>query len=68
MDEKDGIQIKNEIMADIILNIDDATNGMFAPTCDSYNGGVYIYANRIPSDAITIPTIIVWRANIWKGN
>ena len=29
----------------------------------SYNGGIYLFANSVPSGAITIPTIILWREN-----
>ena len=35
----------------------DATSGNFAPVCETYNGGVYIYAKEKPTTTITIPTI-----------
>ena len=47
--------------AEIVFSPADATSGNFAPVCDTYNGGVYLYAKAVPDAAITIPTIIVWR-------
>ena len=46
---------------EIVFSPADATSGNFAPVCDTYNGGVYIYAKAVPDAAITIPTIIIWR-------
>ena len=46
---------------EIVFSPTDATSGNFAPVCDTYNGGIYIYAKAVPDAAITIPTIIVWR-------
>ena len=46
---------------EIVFSPADATSGNFAPVCDTYNGGIYIYAKAVPDAAITIPTIIVWR-------
>ena len=51
------------MVPEVIFGLDDAISGTFAPIADSYNGGVYIYANSAPASAITIPTIIVWRDN-----
>ena len=47
--------------AEIVFSPADATSGNFAPVCDTYNGGIYVYAKAVPDAAITIPTIIVWR-------
>lgn len=49
------------MFAEVVLPPADATSGNFAPVCDTYNGGVYIYAKAVPDAAITIPTIIIWR-------
>jgi len=35
--------------------------GVYAPTVDSYNGGIYLYATEVPIDIFTIPVIICWR-------
>lgn len=46
---------------EIVFSPADATSGNFAPVCDTYAGGVYLYAKAVPDADITIPTIIVWR-------
>ena len=46
---------------EIMFSPADAASGNFAPVCDTYAGGVYLYAKAVPDAAITIPTIIVWR-------
>ena len=51
------------MIPEVIFGMNEATSGDFAPICEAYNGGVYIYTNTIPSDNIIIPTIICWRAN-----
>lgn len=42
---------------DVMLSLEDATSGNFAPIAETYDGGVYIYAAEVPSGAMTIPTI-----------
>lgn len=42
----------------IVFAPDDAASGVFANVAATYNGGVYIYANTIPSGTTTIPSII----------
>ena len=49
------------MFAEVVLSPADATSGNFAPVCQTYAGGVYLYAEAVPDAAITIPTIIVWR-------
>ena len=49
------------MIPDVILSLADATSGNFAPVCECYNGGVYLYAASAPDAAITIPTILCWR-------
>lgn len=46
---------------EIVFSPADATSGNFAPVCDTYAGGVHLYAKAVPDAAITIPTIIIWR-------
>lgn len=53
----------SSMIPDVMLGMTEATSGIFAPVAECYNGGVYLYANDVPSAAITIPTIICWRAN-----
>lgn len=51
------------MVPEVILGMNEATSGSFAPVAESYNGGVYLYADGVPSASITIPTIILWREN-----
>lgn len=51
------------MVPEVIFGLEDAVSGVFAPVAETYNGGIYIYANGVPSAAITIPTIICWRDN-----
>lgn len=53
----------SSMIPDVMLGMAEATSGIFAPVAECYNGGVYLYANDVPESAITIPTIICWRAN-----
>lgn len=51
------------MIPEVVLSVDDALSGNFAPVSESYNGGVYLYAGYPPDADITIPTIILWRGN-----
>ena len=51
------------MIPEVVLSVDDAGSGNFAPVAESYNGGVYLYAASPPDSDITIPTIILWRGN-----
>lgn len=51
------------MIPEVVLSVDDAGSGNFAPVSESYNGGVYLYAGSPPDSDITIPTIILWRGN-----
>lgn len=44
-------------VAEVVFNVDDAVSGNYAPVCQTYAGGVYIYSSA--SDSITIPMILV---------
>ena len=44
--------------AQVVFSPEDATSGSFAPVAASYPDGVYVYASKKPSAAVTIPTII----------
>ena len=46
---------------EVVFGAADAMSGTFAPVAESYAGGVYIYAVELPSAAVTIPTILLWR-------
>lgn len=53
----------SSMIPDVVLALNDASSGNFAPVAECYNGGVYIYAASPPDAAITIPTILCWRGN-----
>ena len=46
-------------VAEIIFGASEAVSGDYAPICETYAGGVYIYS--AVNDSITIPTIIVFK-------
>lgn len=51
------------MIPEVVLSVDDALSGNYAPVAESYNGGVYLYAGSPPDSDVTIPTIIMWRGN-----
>lgn len=51
------------MIPEVVLSVDDALSGNYAPVAESYNGGVYLYAGSPPDSDITIPTIIMWRGS-----
>ena len=53
--------VTSTMIAEVIFSLADATGGNFAPICESYNGGIYLYASAVPSSTVVIPTIICWR-------
>lgn len=46
--------------AEVVLSPADAVSGVYAPVCQTYTGGIYLYANAEPSAAMTIPAIVIW--------
>lgn len=53
--------VTSSMFPEVVLAPSDAASGNFAPVAQSYNGGVYIYAQSVPSATLSIPTIILWR-------
>ena len=53
--------VTSSMFPEVVLAPSDAASGNFAPVAQSYNGGVYIYAQSVPSAPLSIPTIILWR-------
>ena len=51
-----------DMTPEVVFSVTDATAGSFAPVAECYDGGVYLYANDAPQAAVTIPTIICWKA------
>lgn len=44
-------------VAEVVFGVAEATSGNYAPVCESYAGGVYIYSTV--NTSITVPTIII---------
>ena len=56
----EGVQAS--MIPEVSFSLTDALSGQFAPVCEAYDGGVYIFADAKPEAVVTIPTIILWRA------
>lgn len=52
------------MIPEVVLSLEDALSGNYAPIAESYDGGVYLYAESIPETAVTIPTIMLWRGEM----
>ena len=50
-----------DMRPDVVFSLEEILNGMFAPVCESYDGGVHIFASAVPDAGITIPIIELWR-------
>lgn len=53
--------VVSTMIPDVVLPVEAASSGNFAPVCECYNGGLYLYADSVPDADITIPTIICWK-------
>ena len=49
--------VTSAMYAEVVFSVIDATSGNYAPICETYDGGVYIWAKV--DDAITIPSIVI---------
>ena len=49
--------VTTSMVAEVIYSVADAESGNYAPVCETFDGGVYIYSKV--NSAITIPTILV---------
>lgn len=56
--------IVSNMIPEVVFSVADAMSGNFAPVCETASGKLYIYAAEVPSEAMTIPTIILWRGNV----
>lgn len=55
--------VTSAMIPEVILSIPAMSQVGFASVSESYNGGVYIYADGRPESSIVIPTIILWKGN-----
>ena len=49
--------VTSSMIAEVIYGLTEAESGNYAPICETFDGGVYIYSKV--NSAITIPTILV---------
>ena len=49
--------VTSSMIAEVIFNVTESESGNYAPVCETFDGGVYIYSKV--NSAITIPTILV---------
>ena len=49
--------ITEEHIPEVILSLEDAVSGNFAPVCKSSDFYIYIWASSIPDHEITIPVV-----------
>ena len=52
--------VTSSMVAYVSFGGNDSGSGDYAPYCQTYDGGVYLYAAK--SGTITVPSIICWRA------
>ena len=55
--------VTSTMIPNVIFGVVDSSSGIYSAACESYNGGIYLYANEVPSSSITIPTILCWKSN-----
>ena len=49
--------VSSDYVPSVVFDLSDATSGNFAPIAETATGTILLYANKIPSAAITIPVI-----------
>ena len=49
------------MIPEVTFSLTDAISGILAPIAECYAGGVYIYASEVPSAAVTIATVTLWK-------
>ena len=49
-------------VAEVVFGMTEATSGDYAPVCETYDGGIYLYSKV--NTSITVPTIIITKGLI----
>ena len=52
--------VKVSMYPEVVLNVADSMSGIYAPVVQSYNGGIYLYANIQPTNDLVISSVICW--------
>lgn len=50
--------VTSSMFPEVAFDPTDAMSGILAGVAETYNGGVYIYATRVPDDAITVLSVM----------
>lgn len=50
-----------EMRPEITFGFAETKSGIFSAVCESFDGGVYIYANELPAVDFVIPVVEFWR-------
>lgn len=53
--------VTTSMIPEVFYNGSDAAGGVFASVSQSFEGGIYIYANAQPQGTTNIPVIILWK-------
>ena len=52
--------VKVSMYPEVVLDVADSMSGIYAPVVQSYNGGIYLYANTQPMHDLIISSIVCW--------
>lgn len=55
--------VTSTMIPEVMFGVSTMEQVGFAPVAESYNGGIYLYADAQPMYDIVIPTIILWRGD-----
>lgn len=53
--------VNESLFPEVVYAYEQIASGVFASICNSYNGGIKLYASAVPQEDITVPTIICFR-------
>ena len=53
--------VLSDMVPEVVFGVNDAMSGIYAPVAETYNGGIYLYANELVTWDTKIPTIICWK-------
>lgn len=49
------------MIPEVIFALENVSSGIFAPTAETSDGGIYLYAAEQPEADVTIPVILLWK-------
>lgn len=54
-------RIAATMIPEVVFSPADANGGNLCPVANTFDGGLYIYAEAVPGDTVTVPLIVCWR-------